>query len=61
VILGGAVRLRDDPNREQQFTPHPTTWLNRDGWEDEPLPPRSRNGRPDRSRLALERLARGHR
>jgi hypothetical protein len=40
VILAGAQRLRDDPNREPQFTPHPTTWLNRDGWEDDPLPPR---------------------
>jgi hypothetical protein len=40
LILAGAQRLRDDPNREPQFTPHPTTWLNRDGWEDDPLPPR---------------------
>lgn len=39
-ILAGARRFRDDPNREDAFTPHPTTWLNRDGWEDDPLPPR---------------------
>lgn len=25
---------------EPEFLPHPTTWLNRDGWNDEPLPPR---------------------
>jgi len=42
-ILDGAQRYRDDPNREMKFTAHPTTWLNRDGWHDEPLP--ARNGR----------------
>lgn len=40
VVLEGARRLRDDPNLPaQQFVPHPATWLNRGGWEDEPLPP----------------------
>jgi len=37
-IVAGAVAYRDDPNRSAEFTAHPTTWLNRDGWEDEPLP-----------------------
>lgn len=42
VVLEGARRLRDDPNLpEKQFIPHPSTWLNRDGWEDEPLPARA--------------------
>lgn len=41
VILAGAQRFHDDPNREPQFTPHPTTWLNRDGWGDDPLPARA--------------------
>lgn len=40
-IVAGARRLADDPNRDPEFTPHPTTWLNRDGWQDDPLPPRS--------------------
>lgn len=40
-IVAGAARLRDDPNREDQFTPLAATWLNADGWEDEPLPPRT--------------------
>lgn len=40
-IIAGARRLADDPNLpDQQFIPHPTTWLNRDGWLDDPLPPR---------------------
>jgi len=39
-IIEGAARLRDDPNRDPAFTPHPTTWLNQDRWDDDPLPPR---------------------
>ncbi len=48
MMLAGAQRLRDDPNREPAFTPHPTTWLNRDGWQDEPCPPRGQQ-RPNRA------------
>lgn len=41
AILEGARRLRDDPNLpEAQFIPHPSTWINREGWEDDPLPAR---------------------
>lgn len=39
-IVKGAQRYRDDPNREDEFTAHPATWLNRDGWEDDPIPAR---------------------
>lgn len=39
-ILAGAERYRDDPNREGAFTQYPATWLNAEGWEDDPLPPR---------------------
>lgn len=40
-IVSGASRFAADPNLpEKQFVPHPSTWLNRDGWNDEPLPPR---------------------
>jgi len=52
-ILDGAQRYRDDPNRENQFTAHPTTWLNRDGWQDEPLP--ARNGRHVSAQSAYDR------
>lgn len=38
TIVAGAERYRDDPNRTEEFTAHPTTWLNRDGWDDAPLP-----------------------
>lgn len=41
TVIRGARRLAADPNLpETQFIPHPTTWLERDGWEDDPLPPR---------------------
>lgn len=43
-IRNGAIRYREDPNREPSFTAHASTWLARDGWDDAPLP--SRNGRP---------------
>lgn len=41
VILIGAKRYRDDPNREPQYTAHPATWLNQGRWDDDPLPPRA--------------------
>lgn len=41
VIVAGAERYRDDPNRDDAFTAHPTTWLNGDRWDDPPLPART--------------------
>lgn len=46
-IVEGARRYAADPNRVEKFTAHPSTWLNRGGWEDAPLPangPRDRGG-----------------
>lgn len=41
-VIDGALRLAADPNLpDNQFIPHPTTWLERGGWDDEPLPSRS--------------------
>ena len=45
AILDGALRLAQDPNREDQFTPHPATWLNEGRWEDDPLPDRTHTAR----------------
>jgi hypothetical protein len=42
VILEGAAKYRDDPNREKAFTKNPSSWLNADAWENEPLPPKTR-------------------
>ena len=56
-ILAGAARFRDDPNRTDEYTPHPTTWLNRDSWGDDPLPsprpPAHANGSGTASAKAL--------
>jgi len=46
TIVAGAIRYRDDPNREDGFTLHPTTWLNQERWNDDPLP--VRRSRPKR-------------
>ena len=40
-LLNAAKRYSVDPNREQQFTPHPTTWLRQGRWDDDPLPQKS--------------------
>lgn len=41
VLIAGAMRFRNDPNREQGFTPHGSTWLNAERWSDDPLPSRA--------------------
>lgn len=41
-ITAGASRYASDPNRSEQFTKHGSTWLNADGWDDEPLPAATR-------------------
>lgn len=39
--MHGVLRLKNDPNLPPtQYVPHPATWLNREGWEDEPYPKR---------------------
>lgn len=41
TIEAGVRRLISDPNLPPlQFIPHPTTWLNRQGWTDMPYPER---------------------
>lgn len=44
-LVVAAMRYRDDPNREDQFTKNPATWLNADSWENGPLPARNGNNR----------------
>lgn len=40
-IVTAAQRYADDVNREDAYTAHPTTWLRRGGWDDDPLPARN--------------------
>lgn len=37
-LLAGIVRYRDDPNREERYTKHFSTWLNAGSWDNDPLP-----------------------
>jgi hypothetical protein len=63
AICQGAARYRDDPNREDAYTAHPTTWLNEGRWDDEtPLPSRQAaqarpTGSDNRLNAGLARLA----
>lgn len=51
-ILDGTKRLASDPNLPPtQFIPYPATWLNREGWNDDPYPVREV---PAEERKALE-------
>lgn len=37
-ILAGVIMYSNDPNRLEEFTKFPATWLNADAWENGPLP-----------------------
>jgi len=54
ALIAGAERYRDDPNREDQYTKLPATWLNAECWEDGPLPPRGQQAKPSGSQLRLQ-------
>ena len=56
VIVAGAVRYASDPNREEAFTAHPSTWLNGERWLDDPLP--NRDSRADRKVNEVEEMIR---
>ena len=59
-LLEGARRYAADPNREQEFTKLPATWLNAGSWDDEPLPARGASftaSRPDHSSRARAKEA----
>lgn len=58
VLIAGAVRYRDDPNRDPAYTCHPATWLNQGRWEDEPLPPRNghKPSKHERIRALADRM-----
>lgn len=55
-ILNGTIRYANDPNRKDEFTAHPSTWLNQGRWADDPLPDRTLT--PDEKKAAELELAR---
>jgi hypothetical protein len=58
ALVAGAIRYAHDPNRDPGYTAHPTTWLNRDGWLDEPEPVRTNGRRVSQARSAVAEAAR---
>lgn len=44
TIMAGVERYAADPNREQAYTAHPSTWLNQERWDDAPLPSKGKAG-----------------
>ena len=63
VIILAARRMAQDPNLpDASFIPHPTTWLNRGGWDDPPFAPRGQDAKQSttdqRVRTGLDLMAR---
>jgi DNA-binding transcriptional regulator YhcF (GntR family) len=57
VIIQGALRYADDPNRHPSFTAHASTWLNAHRWNDSALPPRILTPEERRERELFESRA----
>lgn len=57
-IIQGAERFASDPNRVDEFTPHPSTWLNQGRWADDPLPERTLTADERKAREKAEAEAR---
>lgn len=56
TIIAAAEAYRDDPNRQDQFTAHASTWLNQERWEDGPLPERQDSSAATRRMTETQRL-----
>ena len=56
-VIAGAQRYRDDPNRVDQFTKSPTTWLTEGCWDDDPLPVRGRGRSESRATQVMNTAA----
>ena len=58
TLKAAAQRFKDLPGREAKFTPHPTTWLNGERWDDE-LDAPAQHTPPSQSDTFLRRIAGG--
>lgn len=55
-LIVAARRLALDPNLpDKEFIPHPATWLNGGGWEDEPYPERKLSAEEVKERNRISR------
>jgi hypothetical protein len=58
TVLTGVHRMLSDPNLpDEQFIPHPTTWLNRGGWNDAPFPGRNGQSRESTTNARVNEAA----
>lgn len=59
-ILAGAIRYKEDPDREDRFTKNPGTWLRADAWENQYSPSRENLAqiRREKERAQSEEFAR---
>jgi len=58
AIQAGVMRLAQDPNLPApQFIPYAQTWLRREGWLDEPYPPRKLTREEQQEEDRLKRVA----
>ena len=62
LMVSGAIRLSQDRNLPAlQYVPYPTTWLNRDGWNDDPYPERQLTLDEIRERQRIASVAKSER
>lgn len=61
VIVEGAERYRDDPNRDPAFTAHASSWLNSERWSDPPLARRGSRPAAPAQRVIEDRSGRSGR
>lgn len=52
TIIAAAAQYAADPNREDEFTKHPATWLNGGCWDDPPIPARGQRESGTRAYVA---------
>lgn len=61
IVINGAKRYLQDPNRSPTYTAHAATWLNAHRWLDEPLPPRNLSPEEKREKELAESRAKSER
>lgn len=59
TIIVGALLYLNDPNREDAYTAHASTWLNQERWNDDPLPARTKPRRVGQSIELLRQAVEG--
>lgn len=59
ALIDGAIAYREDPNRLDEYTKYPASWLNAGAWANGPLPARG-GGRPSNLDQTLDVVAQMH-